>query len=110
MKTKVIIFLLITICILPIFSGDKKRGVTVVIKKLDPSLKIGKQYLVLIAIDKYEKWLSLRNPVKDAKELKNILCDIYSKVYKLDNPVDEAHNTVEYIKYALNPKYNIQVK
>ncbi|MGD2086902.1 MAG: DUF1566 domain-containing protein [Candidatus Aminicenantes bacterium] len=37
------------------------------------SVKIGKQYLVLIAVNKYEDWNRLKGPVKDAEEIRKIL-------------------------------------
>ena len=40
-------------------------------------LVVGKQYAVLIAINKYQNWPALRNPVKDAKEIQEILSRRY---------------------------------
>lgn len=37
----------------------------------------GRQYAVLIAINKYVHWMALQNPVKDAKEIKDILSRKY---------------------------------
>jgi len=42
--------------------------------------------------------------------LKRILLDLYEKVYKLEYPASEAHNTVELIKSVLNPDYKMDVK
>ena len=50
------------------------RGLNIVAKAVGgDNLVIGKQYAVLIGIDKYQEWNPLRNPVKDAKEIKDIL-------------------------------------
>ena len=50
------------------------RGLQVVAKEVaGTDITIGKQYVVLIAIDRYAEWNSLRNPVKDAKSVKDIL-------------------------------------
>ncbi|MGA2976938.1 MAG: hypothetical protein ABSF77_16650, partial [Spirochaetia bacterium] len=38
---------------------------------------VGKQYAVLITINKYENWMALQNPVEDAKEIKDILSRRY---------------------------------
>ena len=38
---------------------------------------VGKQWAVFIAIDRYREWSPLRNPVKDAKEIRDILTENY---------------------------------
>lgn len=45
---------------------------------------MGKQYAVLIAIDRYQEWTNLRNPVKDARALKDIL----EKRYYIDEFIE----------------------
>jgi len=47
------------------------------IRELDPYATVGKQYAVFIAINEYEYWTPLKNPVKDAKEIKQILTEKY---------------------------------
>jgi hypothetical protein len=37
----------------------------------------GKNYLLIIAVDKYKFWKSLSNPVKDARDLKKVLMEKY---------------------------------
>ena len=70
--------------------GSDLRGLKVVINQLEgPTAAVGKQYAVLIAIDKYENWMALRNPVKDAQEIKDILARRYyitdfTELYDLD--------------------------
>ena len=71
MKIKVLI--LVFLIIVSGFSENNKRGVRFLIKKLNKEAQVGKQYLVIIAINKYKKWLPLINPVKDAKKLKEII-------------------------------------
>lgn len=41
------------------------------------SVKIGKQYLVLIAVNQYKDWEALKGPVKDAEEIREILKSRY---------------------------------
>jgi len=61
------------------------RGIVVVTSPIaSPDIKIGRQYAVLIAIDKYLEWNPLRNPVRDAKEIKEIL----SKRYFVDEFIE----------------------
>jgi hypothetical protein len=77
MKKCFILGLIFFIFIIYIHAQDN-RGLEVSIKELGLKQNvIGKQYLVIIAIDKYEKWFPLKNPVKDAKEIKNILTSLY---------------------------------
>ena len=38
-------------------------------------LEVGKQWAVFIAIDRYREWMPLANPVKDAKEIRDILTE-----------------------------------
>lgn len=61
--------------------NSQDRGLQNRIKNLDKNNQIGSQYVVLIAINKYNYWLPLKNPVKDAKEIKEIL----SSRYYIDN-------------------------
>ncbi|MDR0583643.1 MAG: SUMF1/EgtB/PvdO family nonheme iron enzyme [Treponema sp.] len=51
------------------------RGIRVDIVGADTV--IGKQWAVFIAIDRYKEWGPLSNPVKDAKEIRDILTERY---------------------------------
>ena len=54
------------------------RGLAVIAKALGGENAVaGRQYAVLIAIDSYKEWMPLKNPVKDAKELREILTGRY---------------------------------
>ena len=83
---KVIIFsLLIT---LPFsFLYGETRGLKDVEKKLNQRIILGFQYLLLIASDTYDHWPNLKNPVSDAKEIKEIITSRYyiDKVIELYN-------------------------
>ena len=74
MKKLILLFLLIllTFSIFP-----KDRGIKYTIKKIDDNAVVGKQYLVLIGINKYKEWSSLKGPVRDTKALKKILVSQY---------------------------------
>ena len=76
MKKSALIFLSLLLIINNLFAQES-RGLQLKVKELDPYATVGKQYAVFIAIDKYQKWPPLKNPVKDATELKNILGDKY---------------------------------
>jgi hypothetical protein len=56
----------------------EERGLTVVVRDLAGEYaQAGKQYAVFIAVDKYKSWVPLKNPVRDAKEIRRILEDRY---------------------------------
>lgn len=57
--------------------AEDTRGITALVKHLDRNIEVGRQYLLLIAIDNYENFSSLTCPVADAKEIRNILMDKY---------------------------------
>jgi len=76
-KKAFFLIILIVLIISPTIFPDQDKGVKNDITPFYPGCKIGKQYLVLIAIDKYQHWKPLQNPVKDAKEIKEILTTRY---------------------------------
>ncbi len=60
-----------------IMFGEEQRGLKNTIQKLDQNAGVGKQYAVLIGINKYKYWMPLKNPVKDVKDIKEILQSDY---------------------------------
>lgn len=78
--------LLTTLVAVTVFSSQRK-GTELLEDQLGPDAQIGKQCLVLIAIDRYQEWLPLTNPVKDAKEIRSILESRYyiDTIYPLYN-------------------------
>ncbi|MDL2229177.1 caspase family protein [Treponema sp. OttesenSCG-928-L16] len=59
-----------------LFSQDRGLRVTAS-ETLGQEVSIGKQWAVFIAIDRYKEWGPLDNPVRDAKEIKDILLRYY---------------------------------
>ncbi len=57
--------------------AETSRGLTTEPDPDAPTLKVGRQFLVIIAIDRYSRWMPLHNPVKDAKEIRDILISRY---------------------------------
>lgn len=72
---KVILILIMILNVLFIFPAD--RGLDVLATRLDPGREVGKQYLVIIAINRYDEWFPLRGPMKDALDIKDILLENY---------------------------------
>lgn len=64
-------------------SADPSRGVATFVEGLDPNLKVGRQHLVVIGINRYRNWLPLNSPVEDVQEIRDIL---QSRYY-----IDEVH-------------------
>ena len=66
---------------------SQERGVQVPVETLEGSYTVGKQCLVVIAVDKYKRWMPLKNPVKDSIEIRDILVSRYyiDEVYELYN-------------------------
>ena len=73
-KLIVMLFLAFLLCI-PV-SAQPQRGLAVVASTITESVP-GRQIAVLIAVDRYKDWLPLRFPVRDAKNLKQVLNDKY---------------------------------
>ncbi len=65
-------FLLLTI-FTGVFSFSQSRGVRIRIKNLDTDNEVGKPYLVLIAINRYQHWTPLKGPIKDAEGIRKVL-------------------------------------
>ena len=65
------------------------RGLAVSAAAGDLDSAAGKQWAVFIAIDRYQEWMPLANPVKDAHEIRDILTEYYYideivELYNLD--------------------------
>lgn len=69
----------------PMVYADAKRGVGTATAPTETELRIGMQYLVIIAVDNYEHWIPLRTPVRNAKAFREILETRYyvDKIYEL---------------------------
>jgi formylglycine-generating enzyme required for sulfatase activity len=87
MVKKAFVLIILFGLVVSFLSPDQKKGIKNEIETFYPECQIGKQYLVLIAIDRYKYWQPLQNPVKDAKEIKVIL----TSRYHIDN-VTELYN------------------
>jgi hypothetical protein len=57
--------------------AQDNRGLTLLVKKLDANNRVGRQYALFIAINRYQAWPPLKNPVPDAKEIRDILVSRY---------------------------------
>jgi hypothetical protein len=61
------------------------RGVDTVREGQGAPLKVGKQHLLIVAINKYRQWPTLTRPVTDAREVRDVLVSRYriDRVYEL---------------------------
>lgn len=75
--------ILATFALVTIFNlttaAAQDRGLTVQARAItgNPAFNIGKQYAVIIGIDRYKEWTALRNAVSEAKSVKEILLSRY---------------------------------
>jgi hypothetical protein len=71
----------VLVCVFAALTGylaAQERGIAVVAAEaVGRDASIGKQWAVFIAIDRYLEWNPLNNPVKDAKEIRDILTQSY---------------------------------
>jgi formylglycine-generating enzyme required for sulfatase activity len=74
MRSKVL--LLFTVLFSLSSPGAQDRGFRTA-AAVGPDVVIGKQWAVFIAIDRYQEWSPLNNPVKDAREIRDILVERY---------------------------------
>ncbi|OHD28182.1 MAG: hypothetical protein A2086_12500 [Spirochaetes bacterium GWD1_27_9] len=82
MKKIVLLTCLFNFCFL--FYSQDARGLQNLVNKLDNNISIGEQYVLLIAINKYQQWSPLSNPVRDAKKIKQVL----EKRYYIDKFIE----------------------
>ena len=77
--------------------AETNRGLTTDADPAASTLKVGRQFVVVIAIDKYSHWMALHDPVKDAREIRDILISRYS-VDELRELYDEQATKANIIK------------
>jgi hypothetical protein len=65
------------------FLVGQERGVELLVKRAGLDVEVGRQYLVLIAIDDYDLWMDLTGPVNDAEGIGSVL----EKRYYVDETV-----------------------
>ena len=76
-RRSIYLFALAFFLVLPL-SAQNERGIQHAAKQLvDDDVIVGKMWAVFIAIDDYQRWLPLKNPVKDAYEIRDILNERY---------------------------------
>ena len=82
-RMKKAVFFFLFICSFALSAQD--RGLEIKVKEMaGEHAGVGRQYAVLIGIDRYQRWLPLKNPVSDATDIKKIL----SRKYYIDEFVE----------------------
>jgi uncharacterized repeat protein (TIGR02543 family) len=71
------LILFLSLCVLPVFSQDTQRGLSVLASPIAGSEPVGLQYAVLIAVDRYKEWPPLKNAVSDAEQVRSVLQQRY---------------------------------
>ena len=73
--SRVVLFVSLTTCLVfGLFAQSRGGDLEAVV---GPNVTVGKQWAVFIAIDRYQEWGPLNNPVRDAKEIRDILRESY---------------------------------
>ncbi|MDR3333953.1 MAG: SUMF1/EgtB/PvdO family nonheme iron enzyme [Treponema sp.] len=68
---------LVLVTLVPLV-GQDRRGLEVILADaVGKDAVVGRQWAVFIAIDRYQEWRPLSNPVKDAREIRDILTQNY---------------------------------
>jgi formylglycine-generating enzyme required for sulfatase activity len=96
------------LAIVTIQALGQSRGLTVVVDKLSPGTPVGMQYLVMVAINKYKEWPSLKQPVTDARAIEKIL----TSRYYIDNVIelfDQNATKASIIKLFVDLQKKLQV-
>lgn len=107
MRKAAAVFFLMTL-VLFLFPGtslySQSRGLRIRIKNLDSVNEVGKQYLVLIAINRYRHWTPLKGPKKDAEDIREILESRYyvDEVLKLYDEEATKGRIIELLKQLQN--------
>lgn len=70
-------FLIIFMVFILFFAHADEKGTEIRAYELGNDIKIGKQFLLLIGINNYTAWHGLTHPVRDIKEIRDILCEKY---------------------------------
>jgi hypothetical protein len=73
-------YIILLLCVFSshVVKGEESRTLhKVEVPPAETIIERGKQYLLIIGIGKYDTWPALENPVKDAKEIKDILQSRY---------------------------------
>ena len=68
--------------------AETDRGIITAPDGAPAPFTVGRQYLVVIAVNNYEQWPPLSSPVKDAREIKDILLSRY-RIDRLHELYDE---------------------
>ena len=77
MQTRKISLTIVWLLILITTAFSQERGLEVAFRELDSDSPVGKQWLVVIAINRYREWTNLQYPVIDARGIRDILASRY---------------------------------
>jgi hypothetical protein len=107
-KIRILFLIILCLCLFPGQGFCLERGLSSVVKHLDEQITVGTQYLLIIAINEYEHWAPLQNPVNDGRDIKDILQTRYyvDKVIELYNTDATKRNilhTFAHLQEILTP-------
>ena len=100
------LLLLLALCGASISAED--RGVLISPEGASGPLRVGRQYLVVIAVSNYLQWTPLAGPVKDAREIKDILVSRY-RIDRLHELYDEQATKANILRLLVRLQEEIQL-
>jgi len=100
------LLLLLALCGASISAED--RGVLISPGGAPRPLQVGRQYLVVIAVSSYQQWTPLASPVRDAREIKDILVSRY-RIDRLYELYDEQATKANILRLLVRLQEEIQL-
>ncbi len=88
--------------------AETERGVVTTPPGESVPFKTGRQYLVVIAVSQYEQWSPLASPVKDAREIKDILLSRY-RIDRLFELYDKQATKANILRLLVRLQQEIKV-
>ncbi len=77
MQNKIVFLIILLFSSISLLLSGQSRGLELRVNQLDPGSRVGKQRLVLIAVNRYREWPHLQYPTVDAKAIRDILTSRY---------------------------------
>ncbi len=89
-------------------SAQTDRGIVTGPVDASAPFTVGRQYLVVIAVSEYEQWAPLASPVKDAREIKDILVSRY-RIDRLFELYDKQATKANILRLLVRLQQEIKV-
>jgi len=88
--------------------AETGRGIITAPEGRPVPFAVGRQYLVVIAVSNYQQWTPLASPVKDAREIKDILVSRY-RIDRLYELYDEQATKANILRLLVKLQQEIEI-